>query len=129
MKLIILPLIIASIGVAEARVYKCPEKLAGRYIYQEKPCSKEAGAADKNKVNIIPTDKKRVKAAVEKMNKDIEAHQAEKEKRAKAANKNQTEINVTIPPREKSTPVSTKKEKEGVAEKQESSSNDNNEGG
>ena len=129
MKLIILPLLIASVGIAEARVYKCPGKLEGRYTYQEKPCSKEEGAADKNEVAIIPTDKKREEAAVEKLNKDIEVHQAKKDKKAKAADKNQTEIKVTIPPREKPATPPAKKEKEGGDENQESSSDDNNEGG
>jgi len=128
MKLIILPLLIASIGIAEASVYKCPGKLEGRYTYQEKPCSKEEGAADKNEVTIIPTDKKRVKAAVEKLNKDIEVYQAKKDEKAKAADKNRTEIKVTIPPREESTVTSAKQEKKGENENQESSS-DNNEGG
>lgn len=124
MKLIILPLLIASIGIAEARVYKCPEKLEGRYTYQEKPCSKKDGVTDKNAIKIIPTNKKRVEAAVEKLNKDIEVHQAKKDKKAKAADKNQTEIKVTLPAREESSAPPTKKD-----ENQESSSDDNNEGG
>jgi hypothetical protein len=125
MKLIILPLIIASIGIAEASVYKCPGKLEGRYTYQEKPCSKKEGAADKNEVKIIPTDKKRVEEAVEKLNKDIKIHQAKKDKKSKTIDKNQTEIKVTMPPREKymARPAATKNEN------QESSSDDNNEGG
>lgn len=129
MRLIILPLLIASIGIAEARVYKCPEKLEGRYTYQEKPCSKKDGATDKNAIKIIPTNKKRVEAAVEKLNKDIEVHQAKKDKKAKAADKNQTEIKVTLPSREESSASPTKKEKEKKDENQESSSDDNNEGG
>ncbi len=128
MRLIILPLLIASIGIAEARVYKCPGKLEGRYTYQEKPCSKKEGAADKNKVEIIPTNKKREKVAVEKLNKDIEVHQAKKDKKAKAADKNQTEIKVTIPPRDEPKATPPTKERD---ENNESSSDDtdaNNEG-
>jgi hypothetical protein len=121
--------LIASIGIAEARVYKCPGKLKGRYTYQEKPCSKEKGAINKNEIKIIPTDKKRVDAAVEKLNKDIEVHQAKKDKKAKAADKNQTEIKVTIPPRETSSTPPVEKENKEEDENQESSSDDNNEGG
>ncbi|MDQ7089218.1 MAG: hypothetical protein Q9M50_01020 [Methylococcales bacterium] len=97
MKLLILPLLIASIGIAEARVYKCPGKVEGRYTYQEKPCSKAEGAAEKNKVDIVPVNKKRVKAAVEKLNHDLKDHKKKKDDAAKASDKSHTEINVTMP--------------------------------
>jgi len=100
MKLIILPLLIASIGIAEANVYKCPGAVAGRYTYQEKPCSNVKGASEKNKVEIVPTNKKKVEAAVEKLNNDLKAYQAKKEQEAKAKDKTQTEINVTLPTKE-----------------------------
>lgn len=97
MKLLILPLFIASIGIAEASVYKCPGKIEGRYTYQAKPCSKAEGAAEKNNVDIVPVNKKRVEAAVEKLNKDLKDYKEKKDKAAKAKDKNHTEINVTMP--------------------------------
>ncbi len=97
MKLIILPLLIMSINIAEARVFKCPGEIDGRHTYQEKPCSNEKSAVKNNQLKIIPTNKKKVEKAVEKLNDDLKTYQAKKEKEA---NKNKTEIKVTLPPKD-----------------------------
>jgi hypothetical protein len=102
MKFIILPLLIASISIAEARVYKCLDKASGRYTYQEKACTQDRKDAEKDQVNIVPTNQKKVHAAVEKLKTDLKIHQAKKAKvaeaaKAKANDKTQTQINVTLP--------------------------------
>lgn len=107
MKLLILPLLVTSIGIAEAGVYKCPSKINGRYTYQEKPCSKAIEAVEKNIVEIVPTNKKKVEAAVEKLENELKVHQVKKDKAAKTEDKTQTQIKVTLPP-----PVQERPEKE-----------------
>ena len=83
MKLIIFPLLIACIGIAEAKVYKCKKKEEGSYIYQSKPCPNRKGKPEEDELKIIPVDEEKVKAAVEKLNKDLAARQTKKDEAAK----------------------------------------------
>lgn len=96
MKLIILPLLIASVGIAEARVYKCPDKVEGRFTYQSKPCPNTEEEPEKNELEIIPVSEKRVKEAREKLEKELEAHQEKKDKAAGIIKK-EPPITLSIP--------------------------------
>jgi hypothetical protein len=66
MKVIILPLLFASIGIAEAGVYKCPDPVTGKFTYQSRPCNNQA-RSEEQKVRIAPTDEKSAQAAKKKL--------------------------------------------------------------
>lgn len=87
MKLIIFPLLIACIGIAEAKVYKCQKKEEGSYIYQSKPCPNRKGKPEDDELKIIPADEEKIKAALEKLDEDLAAHQAKKDEAAKKEQK------------------------------------------
>ncbi|MCK5898088.1 MAG: hypothetical protein KAG06_03345 [Methylococcales bacterium] len=97
MKLIILPLLIASIGIVEAGVYKCPDPVTGKLTYQARPC-KNQGNSNDNKVRIMPADEKRAKAAKEKLDLYMKNRKAKKQTSPAISTPPPTEINVTIPP-------------------------------
>ncbi|NOQ35382.1 MAG: hypothetical protein GQ569_05735 [Methylococcaceae bacterium] len=101
MKLIILSLLIASVGVAEAKVYKCPEEVEGRFTYQSKPCpNTEEDEPEKNELKIIPVNEEKVKAAREKLEKDLVEHKDKKDAEAGIV-KPAAPVVVTLPPPKK----------------------------
>lgn len=109
MKSKILPLLaisfgLAATGAAEAKnkVYKCKGDVEGRYTYQSKPCPENRDEPEKDELKIIPTDEEKVKAAREKLKKDLEAHKAKKEEAE--GTKKPPEIQVNIPPRTTTNP-------------------------
>lgn len=77
MKIITLLLMMLSVGVAEAKVYKCPGKIEGQYIYQERPC--KGSKPDEHTLKIAPVDEKKIADAQAKLAKDIEASKEKKE--------------------------------------------------
>ncbi|MCK4492459.1 MAG: hypothetical protein KAU26_00255 [Methylococcales bacterium] len=97
MRLIILPLLIASVGIAEAGVYKCPDPVTGKLTYQARPCHNQ-GNSNENKVRIMPEDEKRAKAAKEKLDLYMKNRKAKKETTTKSATPPPTEIKLTLPP-------------------------------
>ena len=105
MKLKSLALLIISLGVAtgalaetKKKVYKCKGDVEGRYIYQSKPCPNSDDEPEKNELKIVPTDEERVKAAREKLEKDLEAHKAKKEE-ATGVKKEAQVLQVNLPPK------------------------------
>ncbi len=104
MKSKMLPLLAISLGLAvtggaeaKKKVYKCKGEIEGRYTYQSKPCPENKDEPEKDELKIIPTNEEKVKAAREKLKKDLEAHKAKKEEAA--GTKKPPEIKVNIPPR------------------------------
>lgn len=77
MKIITLLLMMLSIGVAQAKVYKCPGKIEGQYVYQGVPC--KGAKADEHTVKIIPADEKKIAEAQAKLAKEIDAGKEKKE--------------------------------------------------
>lgn len=77
MKIITLLLMIVSINVAQAEIYKCPGKLEGQYTYQATPC--KGAKADEHTLKVIPYDEKKAVEAQAKLAKEIEAGNAKKE--------------------------------------------------
>lgn len=78
MKIITALLMIASAGVAQATVYKCPGKTEGQYVYQEKPC--KGAKVDEHTVKIVPSDENKIAEAQAKLAKDIEAAETKDKK-------------------------------------------------
>ncbi|MCK5871790.1 MAG: hypothetical protein KAG26_03100 [Methylococcales bacterium] len=97
MRLIILPLLIASVGIVEAGVYKCPDPVTGKLTYQARPCNNQ-GNSTENKVRIMPEDEKKAKAAKEKLDLYMKNRKAKKEPSIKSVAPPPTEIKVTLPP-------------------------------
>lgn len=77
MKIIGLLVMMLSVGVAQAKVYKCPGKIEGQYIYQEKPC--KGAKPDEHTIKIVPADEKKIADAQAKLAKEIEAGKEKKE--------------------------------------------------
>lgn len=71
MKIITLLLMTLSIGVAQAKVYKCPGKMEGQYTYQERPC--KGAKPDEHTLKIIPADEKKIAEAQAQLAKEINA--------------------------------------------------------
>jgi hypothetical protein len=71
MKIITLTLLtmVFSVGVVQAKVYKCPGKIEGQYTYQEKPC--KGAKADEHTVKIVPSDEKKIAEAQAKLANEI----------------------------------------------------------
>ena len=97
MRLIILPLLIASAGIVEAGVYKCPDPVTGKLTYQARPCNNQSNS-DKNKVRIMPEDEQKAKAAKAKLDLYMKNRKAKKEPSTKSVAPPPTEIKVTLPP-------------------------------
>ncbi len=83
MKTLILFLAIASIGIAEAKVYKCSSEIEGRYSYQQKPCDDNP---DENVLKIRTVSEDKVNAAKEKFAQELETHKAKVKVPEKIAN-------------------------------------------
>ena len=97
MKSLILFLAIASIGIAEAKVYKCPSEIEGRYSYQQKPCKDNP---EENVLKIRKVSEEKVKAAQEKFAQELESHKA----KTKVPEKVADEVKKTPLPKKKAEP-------------------------
>lgn len=77
MKIITLLIMMLSVSVVQAKVYKCPGKMEGQYTYQEKPC--KGAKVDEHTLKIVPADEKKIAEAQAKLAKEIDASKEKKE--------------------------------------------------
>lgn len=69
MKIITLLLLAASIGIAQAKVYKCPGKTQGQFVYQQQACKGEK--PDDHTLKIQTFDKRKIAEAQKNLAKEV----------------------------------------------------------
>ena len=94
MKIITALLMIVSASIAQAQVYKCPGKIEGQYVYQQRPC--KGAKADEHTVKIVPADEKKIAEAQAKLAKELDVDK-DKEKKESAAETNKELTNQPPP--------------------------------
>jgi hypothetical protein len=94
MKIITLLLVMASIDIAEANVYKCPGKIEGQYTYQARPC--KGATADEHTVKILSSPET-VSNGDEKKSSS-ESENSEKTELTPNGNINSNNPNAAVPP-------------------------------
>jgi hypothetical protein len=71
MKIIALVLLaLTSLSVAQAKVYKCPGKTPGQFVYQESLC--KGAKPDEHTVKIVPFDQRKIDEAQANLAKETE---------------------------------------------------------
>jgi hypothetical protein len=76
MKLLSLGLMMMTATLVQAKVYKCPGKVEGQYVYQQSSCI--GAKVDEHVLSIIPSDASKIEAARKKMAKDTALNSDEK---------------------------------------------------
>ncbi len=79
MKIITLLLLCTSVSIVQAKVYKCPGKVQGQFVYQQQAC--KGAKPEEHTVTIIPFDQQKIEAAQKTLADDMAAR---KEKETKA---------------------------------------------
>jgi len=69
MKIISLLLLAASIGIAQANVYKCPGKTQGQFVYQQQAC--KGAKPEDHTLKIQAFDKRKITEAQKSLAKEV----------------------------------------------------------
>jgi hypothetical protein len=110
MKIITLLLMMTSISVAQAQVYRCPGKVEGQYTYQDKQC--KGAKVDEHTLKIIPADEQKIAEAQAKLAKDLHGDKSQEVKELNSKTNKETTNNnpasaESAPSATKTTPAQT----------------------